>query len=251
MPLPSARGTHSRARIAHQLEQIEALEVARAAAVGLRPRQRQELIGQAHRALSGAQQLLRERTDLLRPHLTADVLGLELDRRQRCAQLMGGFGDEAPLCGERGFEPQQQVVERVRERTHLERHAFIGNRRQLPMAAGAQSQRDRVQWSKPDSNGALHRARRDQNQYQLRNQRRNQNRPRQRLALERGFRDLNRHDFAKIRGLELQCRDPHLPAVHDAVIELRPQVVGRRHPAIAGMSARPAIRPSFSAVILK
>ena len=94
-------------------------------AVRLLAGQREQLLDQVDRPLQPLAQL-RERGLAL--GFVVGALGqlqLQLQRGERCAQFVGGVGDEGALGGERVVQPAEQAVERLDQRLGLGRHVLL------------------------------------------------------------------------------------------------------------------------------
>ena len=99
-------------------------------------RQREQLAGQAHRAVGGPLHLDHQRTQSLRIGLARRLVGMQFECGERCAQLVGGIGDEMALRGERIAQPEQQVVHGLGERRHLGRQGAVVDRLERMMGLG-------------------------------------------------------------------------------------------------------------------
>jgi hypothetical protein len=96
----------------------------------LRASERQQLVGQPHRAIGSRAQFAHGRIGLLRIARDGRLLGMQLHRGERRAQLVRGVGDELALRVERGLQAAEQRVHRARERPDFERHVGLVDRLQ-------------------------------------------------------------------------------------------------------------------------
>lgn len=92
--------------------------------------QREQLVGQAYRAVGCRLQLAQCVVCHRGIHRLHRAVGVQLDGGERRAQLVRGIGDELALRIQRISQPGQQCVERADQRLHFGRHLGFIERRQ-------------------------------------------------------------------------------------------------------------------------
>ena len=93
--------------------------------------ERQELVGEVRGALGGELQRDEHPLPFRRLPLLQAVLRLHAQPGERRAQLVSGIGDELLLRAQRGCELEQEIVERVHHRPHLDRRVVFLDRAQV------------------------------------------------------------------------------------------------------------------------